>query len=98
MYLFSRSSRLAPGNQQAAMAWAVKVTEKVNQIGELDVSLWTRVFSPGLGTLVWTTTADDLSALEATDDKLMADSGFQMLLDEGAKFSSGDAIDDSLIQ
>ncbi|MEY2590251.1 MAG: hypothetical protein QOJ67_2235, partial [Acidimicrobiaceae bacterium] len=46
MYLFSRSTRLGPSNQREAMEWSVNVTQKVNQISELDVSLWTTVFSP----------------------------------------------------
>src|SRR4051794_4266605 len=73
MYLFSRTARLVPGSQVASIAWALNVTEKVNQIAEIDVSLWTRVFSPGVGMISWTALVDDLSLLEATDAKLMAD-------------------------
>jgi hypothetical protein len=72
MYLFTRSARLGPGNLQDQLAWSFNITEKVNQISELDVGLWTTVFSPGLGTLVWTANCDDLAILEAPDDKLMA--------------------------
>jgi hypothetical protein len=98
MYLFSRSARLGPGNLVDSMAWSVKVTEKVNQISELDVRLWTTVFSPGLGTLVWSAMVDDLAVLEATDAKLFADAGYTSLVEEGAKYSSGEAIDDALVQ
>ena len=97
MYLFSRSARLGPGNLREAMAWSVDVTEKVNQISELDVSLWSTVFSPGLGTLVWTAAVEDLAVLEATDAKLMADDGYHSLVEQGVKFASGDAIDDALV-
>jgi hypothetical protein len=98
MYLFTRSARLGPGNPQDSMVWALNITEKVNQISELDVSLWTTVFSPKLGTLIWTATVEDLAVLEATDAKLIADSGYLALVEEGAKFQSGDAIDDGLVQ
>jgi hypothetical protein len=80
------------------MAWAVSITEKVNQISELDVGLWSPVFSPGLGTLVWTAGAQDLAELEATDAKLMVDDGYIEILEAGTKFSSGDPVDDALIQ
>jgi hypothetical protein len=94
MYLFTRSARLAPGNIETSMDWAVRITEKVNQIVELDVGLWARVFSPGNGTLVWTSTVETLATLEASEDKLMADSGYLSLVDQGAKLTSSDAIDD----
>jgi len=98
MYLFSRSARLATGNLQDQMAWALTITEKVNQIAELEIGLWTTVFSPALGTLVWTTVCEELSELEAIDAKLMADSTYLSLAEEGARFSSGEAINDSLVQ
>jgi hypothetical protein len=97
MYLFSRSARLGVGNSEASMAWAITVTEKVNQISELEVNLWSSVFSPGLGTLAWTASVENLVQLEASDAKLTADTGYLSLVDEGAKYSSGQAIDDSLI-
>jgi len=98
MYLFTRSARLGPGNLGDSMAWSIKITEKVNQISELDVSLWSTVFSPKTGTLAWTATVEDLAALEASDAKLMADTGYHSLVDDGAKFMSGDAIDDNLLR
>ena len=98
MYLFSRTARLVPGNQAASMAWALTLTEKVNQIAEIDVTLWTRVFSPGVGELTWTAIVDDLSLLENTDAKLMADTGFQMLADEGAKMLGSEGLTDGLAQ
>ncbi|HVA06618.1 MAG TPA: hypothetical protein VNG12_07770 [Acidimicrobiales bacterium] len=98
MYLFTRSARLAPGNIETSMDWAVRITEKVNQIVELEVGLWARVFSPGSGTLVWSTTVESLAALEASEDKLMADSGYLSLVEQGAKLGSSDPIDDQLTQ
>ena len=47
MYLFTRTGRLRPGNTREGMAWAVGVTEKVNQITSLNVGLWTTFASPG---------------------------------------------------
>src|SRR6516162_1052863 len=97
MYLFSRRARLAPGNIRAAMTWANAVTEKANQISSLDISLFSSVFSPGVGTLVWSTFAPDLASLEAATDKLAADDGYAAILDEGSKFIQP-GIDDGLLQ
>ena len=96
-YLFTRQLRLAPGNLLDSMAWSVKITEKVNAISEVPVSLWTTVFSPKLGTLSWTVGVEELSQLEALDAKLLADSGYTSLADEGARYTSDAGVDDALI-
>jgi hypothetical protein len=98
MYVFTRSARLAPGNVRDSMAWALNVTEKVNQISEAHFRLWTTVSSPRVGTLSWVTTIEDLEVLEATDAKLMADDSYHSLLEQGAKHLSADALDDNLIR
>ena len=98
MYLFSRSARLAPGRTREAMTWAVGITEKVNQITELDVQLWTPVFSPRIGTLSWTAVAEDLEMLENAQAKLMVDDGYVAEVDRGAAFASTEGIDDALLQ
>ena len=98
MYMFARAAHLGPGSAHEEQAWAIAITEKVNQISESKYSLWTPFASPGVNTLYWTTVVEDLSTLEATNDKLLADSGYHMLLEQGARYSAGDAIDDSLLQ
>src|SRR5579863_9391862 len=98
MYLFSRSIRLGAGNPEKQLAWALRVTEKVNQISETPVSVWSSVFSPRAQTLVWTATVDDLLTLETIDNKLISDSGYISLVEEGVAYSSGDPIDDGLLQ
>ena len=97
MYLFSRRARLAPGNTQAAMTWAIEITEKVKQITGLNVSLFTPIFSPQVGMLSWSTFVPDLATLEAATDKLAADVGYASMVDSGAKFGEGGA-DDALLQ
>jgi hypothetical protein len=98
VYVFYRSVRLGPGSIRQHMSWAMAMTEKVNQICECKFQLWTPVFSPGIGTLVWTTEVEDLGVLEASEAKLMADDGYHTLLDQGAGYSSGDAVADGLLQ
>jgi hypothetical protein len=97
MYLFSRSVRLGAGNPEKQLAWALRVTEKVNQISEVPVELWTSVFSPRAETLVWTATVDDLLTLETIENKLISDSGYVTLVEEGAAHASSDPIDDGLL-
>jgi hypothetical protein len=97
MYLFSRRARLAPGNTRAAMTWATDITEKANQVGGLPLSLFAQVFSPAVGTIVWSTFAPDLATLEAATDKLNADDGFISQADAGTNFVLVDE-DDALLQ
>jgi hypothetical protein len=98
VYMFARSARLGPGSAHEEQAWAIAITEKVNQISETKYSLWTSFASPGVNTLYWTTMVEDLASIEATNDKLLADSGYHMLLDQGARYISADAINDVLTQ
>jgi hypothetical protein len=98
MYIFTRSARLAPGNLRDSMAWAFSVTEKVNQISEAQFHLWSTVNSPGVGTVSWAATIEDLEVLEATDAKLMADDSYHSLVEQGAKHLSADALNDSLMR
>ena len=97
MYLFSRRARLAPGNTQAAMAWATELTDKVNKITGLEVGLYAQTFSPDVGTLAWSTFAPDLATLEAANDKLLVDNTYVSMVDTGAKFAPGGA-NDTLLQ
>jgi hypothetical protein len=98
VYMFARAARLGPGSAHEEQAWAIAITEKVNQVSESTYRLWTPFASPGVNTLIWTTMVEDLATLEATNDKLLADSGYHMLLEQGARYASGDAIDDVLLQ
>ena len=93
MYLFTRSARLVPGRTRDAMAWTAEITEKVNQISDLPVSLWQSVLSADVGRMTWSTMTDELAALEAVEDKLLADDSYVELVDRGAAFTTGDLQD-----
>lgn len=96
-YLFNRSTRLAPGNLLDSMGWAAKMTEKVNAVADIQVALWAPVLSPQINTLSWISVVNDVSEMTVTDEKLMADSGYLDLVEEGSRFSAGTGIDDSLV-
>ncbi len=97
MYLFSRRARLAPGNTRAAVTWALGISEKANQITSLGASTFTSIFSPEVGTLVWSAFVPDLASLEAANDKLLADDGYVAMVDEGARLIQSN-IDDAVLQ
>jgi len=97
MYLFTRRGRVDGGDTVGAMTWATEVTAKASQISGLDIGLWTQVFSPQIGTLVWTVFLPDLATLETAGDKLAADAAYVTLQDSGSThISSG--LDDGLYQ
>jgi len=97
-YLFTRSLKLAPGQMLDSMAWSVKITEKANAISDTPVALWTPVMSPEIGRLTWTAVVEDLAALSAMEEKLLADPGYLELVEEGARYNSGDGVTDGLIR
>ena len=96
MYLFSRRARLSGAKFRESIAWAINVTEKVAQTTGLQVGLWSQTFSPAVGTLAWSTFVPDLGALEAANDKLMVDDGYNALIDRGNEFVIPGSIDDAL--
>jgi hypothetical protein len=55
------------------------------------------VYSPGYGTIAWTSWFDDLAALEKVGDKLQTDSSMTKLSDQGAKYTEG-GLDDGIWQ
>lgn len=96
MYLFNRSLKLAPGNTLDSMAWATKMTEKVNAVGGVEVHLWTRVFGADIGTITWSAIVDDMVQLTTLEEKLGADGGYMDLVEEGARFGDGSGVNDTL--
>jgi hypothetical protein len=89
MYLFSRRVRIGGGQTRAAMEWALGQTEKVNRITGLQVSLYTQVCSPEVGSIGWSTFVPDLATLEAAGDKLNVDDDFVSATDKGATLTVG---------
>ena len=47
---------------------------------------------------MWTATVENLVELETIENKLIADSGYVTLVEEGGAHASGDPIDDGLLQ
>jgi hypothetical protein len=95
MYLFTRTTRLGATHAMDGMEWAVAMTEKVNQITSLNIGLWSPILSPAIGTLTWGTFVESLSDIEDAEAKLMADSIYVDLANQGAQLSNG-TLDDQV--
>jgi len=99
MYLYSTSVRPGVANPAKVMDWALRMTQKINQISEVPSALWTSAMSPGMGTLAWTSVVSDLGVIEDTEAKLAADPGYMALVDEAtALLSTTDPVDQMLMQ
>ncbi|MDA8044104.1 MAG: hypothetical protein M0Z30_02530 [Actinomycetota bacterium] len=96
MYRFSRQLRLSGSKLTSAMAWANELTENVRSVTALPVNLLTEVYSPGSGTLVWSTMAADLRDIEAGLDKLMVDNRFNELQEGGFAYLLPGTLKDTL--
>jgi len=94
MYLFSRRAHLSGA---AGLEWATNTLGRVNEVTGSGAQLWANAFSPGFGTVSWTSWWADLASLEAAMAKLQGDAKFTALAAEGASFIDG-IVDDGLLQ
>ena len=97
MYLYSTAVRPGLSNPAKVMDWAVRLTQKLNQISEVPSTLWTSAMSPAMGTLAWTAVVSDLAIIEDTETKLAADPGYMALVDEATGLLSATEPADQLL-
>jgi len=95
MYVFSRSTLMTGGNTREAQAWVAALTQKVNQITDLNIAVWQNVFSREVGRLAWVAFVEDIGQLEDADAKLQIDDAFVAEADRGTLFTNG-TLDDQL--
>ena len=98
MYVFARTLQVHGADVRGALSWATTITERAHQTTGTPVSLWTRMYSQGVGTLAFTTLAADYSALEAFNDKLLVDDGYLDLVGQGQKHIIQGTVDDTVSQ
>jgi hypothetical protein len=98
MYVFARSLQINGADVRGALSWATTITERVHQTTGTPVSLWSRVFSEGVGTIGFTAAAADYTALETFNDKLMVDEGYHDLVTEGQKYIIQGTVNDAVSQ
>jgi hypothetical protein len=94
MYLMSRRARI---NSGAGVEWATTILGRVKEVTGNDVGLWANAYSPGFGTVTWTSWWADLGSMEAAFAKLQADTRYNALGAAGASLIDG-AVDDGLFQ
>ena len=96
MYLFGRRAQLSGGKFRKSMEWVAEITNRVTQTTGLQVGVWNQMFSPAVGTLLWTTMVPDLATLEGAFDKLAVDEDYADLVDKGLDYTLPGMVDDVL--
>jgi hypothetical protein len=96
MYQWSRTARLVIGHPRDSLDWAVRITEKVNQISSARASLWTSFASPDAGVCAWSMTVEDPAEIDTIDSKLAVDNGFLSLAAESANYVADGSVQDRL--
>jgi hypothetical protein len=76
MYLFARTRSVNPGSFRAGLAAAVEGGAKASEIIGSPVFVWTSIFSPTTGTVMWSMRVDSLEELLTAGDALAADDEF----------------------
>ncbi len=97
MYLFTRTAHLKAGNPTAGMTFATEVSHKVRELTNHPIQVWTSMYSPGLGTIVWASWFESLADLERVSDKLATDGPYLQMLSTSAELFEG-SIDDALME
>ena len=97
MYVFSRIRRINNAHGRAAMAAAAEAATRASEIIGMPVALWTPVLSAGIGTVVWSTTAEHLADLQAADDAITGSNEFMDWVEQNDSLFIG-SLDDSVLQ
>jgi hypothetical protein len=89
---FVRTAVVAPGKGQEAAAFAGKMSEYLTGLG-MD-SHWGMEVGGTYGTIVWFSDFPDMAGLEASNGKLLADAGYNDLVNSAATlFNAGSGRD-----
>lgn len=87
MHMFSRVSTLT-GGPQRPLEWALGITERVNAVMDVDVSLWGAAFGYPGGTVAWSTLVESRAHLTEQMGKLAGDTAFVSLAEQGLEFAT----------
>jgi hypothetical protein len=90
MYLYVRSRQL---QNDADVDWAAAVRARMAEVTGNDVRLWEKAYSPGTGTVRWTSWWDDLATLDRAVGGLRDDDAYSQLARDGAASAVGPADD-----
>jgi hypothetical protein len=97
MYLFSRRRTLNSARARQGVAVALEAGRRATGICGLDISVWTTVMGPGIGTVGWSAMVENLTDIEMAMDKLNVDGAFNDFVEENDGLFTG-SIDDTVAQ
>ena len=92
----TRRIRLTGSRSHEAVALATHCAEYGGQTTGTPIHLWTKKYSPGVGSLLYTLVTPDIASLESALDKLDGDGGWHELTDRLNEFLVPASTDDSL--
>ncbi len=96
MYLYTRQARV---NSFDAVAWAVETAGALQAASGVESQVWGAVYSPGFGTIAWTSWYENFAALEAATNAMMADEAYMAKSAEGGQWMvPGFGVDDQLLE
>lgn len=97
MYLFTRTAHLRNGNPTPGMTFASEVCHLVQDHTSHQMQVWASMYSPGMGTVVWSSWFESLVELERISDKLATDGPYLQMLSNAAELFDG-PVDDALLE
>lgn len=96
MYLYSRRARV---NSFDAVAWAIETAGASHAASGVETQVWGAVYSPGFGTIAWTSWHENFAALEASTNSIMASEDYMAKSAEGSNWIvPGSVVDDQLLE
>lgn len=96
MYLYTRRARI---NSFDGVAWAIEAATTSHAATGIESQVWGAVYSPGFGTIAWTSWHEDLVSLEAATNAIMGDEAAMARQAEGSNWSvPGAGVDDELLE
>jgi hypothetical protein len=97
MLIFGRRRSVNPARSRAAIAYASEVAGRVREVTGHEIFAWTTVFSPAVGTVMWSARVEHLSELEIANDKMATDTGLMDFVEQADDLFVG-PLTDSLVQ
>jgi hypothetical protein len=94
MYLFSRVATLN-GPVSDVMPWVAEMAAHVNSLSDSPTSVWSTVFGRALGTVSFSSIAENHAQLAARSGKLLADKKYNSLVAKASDWVTG-PVEDSL--
>lgn len=95
MYLFTRTATINPEHQLKGMAFVVDIAAKAASITGVPANVYRVSFGAPLGSVLWSSIFESHAALEAAEQKLMADPAYVKATTTSTHLFTG-TVDDAL--